>query len=127
MSANLSECTAANQGDIEALEPPQVSPPRRGHGFSRLNRQSGSEIFTKFDNVKSRIAWTPERRHRLQEMWDGGDKAPTIAAALGCKVGAVNVARARFGLKPRASYPDARKNRMNRRTKSSGWRSPLRG
>jgi DNA topoisomerase VI subunit B len=34
-------------------------------------------------------------------MWDRGDKAPAIAAALGCKVGAVNVARARFGLKPR--------------------------
>ena len=34
-------------------------------------------------------------------MWDRGDKAPVIAAALGCKVGAVNVARARFGLKPR--------------------------
>jgi Histidine kinase-, DNA gyrase B-, and HSP90-like ATPase len=34
-------------------------------------------------------------------MWDRGDKAPVIAAALGCKVGAVNVARARFGMKPR--------------------------
>jgi DNA topoisomerase VI subunit B len=34
-------------------------------------------------------------------MWDRGDKAPMIAAALGCKVGAVNVARARFGLTPR--------------------------
>ncbi len=34
-------------------------------------------------------------------MWDRGDKAATIAAALGCKVGAINVARARFGLKPR--------------------------
>jgi signal transduction histidine kinase len=34
-------------------------------------------------------------------MWDRGDKAPAIAAALGCKAGAVNVARARFGLKPR--------------------------
>jgi hypothetical protein len=34
-------------------------------------------------------------------MWDRGDKAPVIAAALGCKVGAINVARARFGLKPR--------------------------
>jgi Histidine kinase-, DNA gyrase B-, and HSP90-like ATPase len=30
-----------------------------------------------------------------------GDKAPVIAAALGCKVGAINVVRARFGLKPR--------------------------
>jgi Histidine kinase-, DNA gyrase B-, and HSP90-like ATPase len=34
-------------------------------------------------------------------MWDRGDKAPVIAAALGCKVGAVNIARARFGLTPR--------------------------
>jgi hypothetical protein len=70
-------------------------------GFSRLNRQPGAEIFTKFGNVKSRIQWTPERRQLLQEMWDRGDKAPTIAAALGCKVGAINVARGRFGLKPR--------------------------
>jgi hypothetical protein len=37
----------------------------------------------------------------LQGMWDRGDKVPAIAAALGCKVGAINVARARFGLKPR--------------------------
>jgi Histidine kinase-, DNA gyrase B-, and HSP90-like ATPase len=70
-------------------------------GFSRENPQSGSEVFTKFADVKSRIAWTPERRHQLQEMWDRGDKAPVIAAALGCKVGVINVARARFGLKPR--------------------------
>jgi hypothetical protein len=34
-------------------------------------------------------------------MWDRGEKTSAIAAALGCKVGAVNVARARFGLKPR--------------------------
>jgi hypothetical protein len=34
-------------------------------------------------------------------MWDRGDKAAAIATALGCKLGAVNVARARFGLKPR--------------------------
>jgi Histidine kinase-, DNA gyrase B-, and HSP90-like ATPase len=34
-------------------------------------------------------------------MWDRGEKAPLIAAALGCKVGAINVARARFRLKPR--------------------------
>src|SRR6516164_3031871 len=67
----------------------------------KLNRQPGSEVFTKFGNVKSRIAWTPERRKVLQEMWDRGDAAPAIAAAMGCKVGAINVARARFGLKPR--------------------------
>jgi Histidine kinase-, DNA gyrase B-, and HSP90-like ATPase len=36
-------------------------------------------------------------------MWERGDKAPAIGAAFGCKVGAVNVARARFGLKPRRS------------------------
>jgi hypothetical protein len=69
--------------------------------FSTLNRQPGSEIFTKFADVKSRISWTPERQQLLQEMWDRGDKAPVIAAALGCKVGAINVARARFGLTPR--------------------------
>jgi DNA topoisomerase VI subunit B len=34
-------------------------------------------------------------------MWERGDKASAIAEALGCKVGAVNVARARFGLAPR--------------------------
>ena len=70
-------------------------------GFSKLKDQPGSEIFTDFTDVKSRIVWTAERRQRLQEMWDRGDKAPVIAAALGCKVGAISVARARFGLKPR--------------------------
>jgi hypothetical protein len=70
-------------------------------GFSRLKLGSEAEVFTKFDNVKSRISWSPERRQLLQEMWDRGDKAPAIAAALGCKVGAVSVARGRFGLKPR--------------------------
>jgi hypothetical protein len=59
------------------------------------------EIFTKFGNVKSRISWTAERQQQFREMWDRGDKAPVIAAALRCKVGAINVARARFGLKPR--------------------------
>ena len=49
------------------------------------------------------MSWTAERRKQLQKMWDRGDKAPVIAAALGCKVGAINVARARFGLKPRRS------------------------
>jgi hypothetical protein len=34
-------------------------------------------------------------------MWDRGDKVPAIAATLGCKDSAINVARARFGLKPR--------------------------
>jgi len=34
-------------------------------------------------------------------MWDRGDKVADIAAALGCEAGAINVARARFGLKPR--------------------------
>ena len=75
--------------------------PASDAGFTKLNRQTGSEIFTKFADVKSRIAWTPESRKVLQEMWDRGDKAPVIAAALGCKVGVINVARARFGLKPR--------------------------
>jgi DNA topoisomerase VI subunit B len=34
-------------------------------------------------------------------MWDRGDRVSEIAEALGCKPGAVNVARARFGLKAR--------------------------
>jgi hypothetical protein len=34
-------------------------------------------------------------------MWERGEKASAIAAALGSKPGAVSVARARFGLKPR--------------------------
>ena len=69
--------------------------------FSLLKPETGSEVFTKFADVKSRISWTAERQNQLREMWDRGDKAPVIAAALGCNVGAVNVARARFGLKPR--------------------------
>ncbi len=69
--------------------------------FSRLNPQRGSEIFTKFAHVKSRIGWTAERRKQLQKMWDRGDKVSVIAGALGCNVGTVNVARARFGLTPR--------------------------
>jgi signal transduction histidine kinase len=69
--------------------------------FSRLKPQPQSEIFTKVANVKSRIIWTPERRKLLQEMWDRGEKASAIATALGCKVGAINVARARLGLKAR--------------------------
>jgi hypothetical protein len=74
----------------------------RRPGRPKLKRRPGSEIFTKFADVKSsRIIWTPDRRKLLEEMWQRGDKAPVIAAALGCKVGAINVARARFGLKPR--------------------------
>ena len=76
-------------------------PARCGPRFSKLNRRPETEILTKFDNVKSRVSWTAERRQKFQKMWDRGDKAHVIAAALGCKVGAVNVARARFGLKPR--------------------------
>jgi hypothetical protein len=101
MSTNLGECTAANQGGVEALEPPKVSPPRRDEGFCRLKRQPGSKVFTKFADVKSRTEWTPERRQRLQEMWDRGDKTADIAAALGCKVGSISVSRRRFDLKPR--------------------------
>jgi hypothetical protein len=72
------------------------------NGFSRLKRQLQSEIFTKSADVKSaHINWTSERQQQLREMWERGDKASAIAAALGCKIGAVNVARARFGLSPR--------------------------
>jgi Histidine kinase-, DNA gyrase B-, and HSP90-like ATPase len=80
---------------------PEALPARRGPGFSKLKRQPRSQVFTKSADVKCRISWTAERRQQLQEMWDRGDRAPVIAAALGCKVGAVNVARARFGLTPR--------------------------
>jgi hypothetical protein len=69
--------------------------------FSRVNPQPKPKIFTKFADVKSRIAWTPECRNVLQQMWERGDKASKIAAVLGVGIGAVNVARARFGLKPR--------------------------
>jgi len=74
-------------------------------GFSRLNLQPESEILTKFADVKSRMGWTPERRELLGVMWNRGDRTAAIAAALGCKVGAVNVARARFGLTPRRIVP----------------------
>ena len=47
------------------------------------------------------MSWTAERRQLLQKLWNRGDKASEIAAAMGCKVGVINVARARFGLKPR--------------------------
>ena len=80
---------------------PKVLDPR----FSRLNREPGSEVFTKFADVKSRISWTAERQQQLREMWDRGDKAPVIAAVLGCKIGAINVARSRFGLTPRRIVP----------------------
>lgn len=71
-------------------------------GFSLLKASPDSEIFTKPADVKSRrMTWTAERRRLLETLWERGEKAPAIAAALGCKVGAVNVARARFGLKPR--------------------------
>ena len=70
-------------------------------GFSRLKRRPGTKVFTKLAHVKSRTSWTAERHKLLADMWDRGESAPAIAAALGCKVGAVNVARARFGLKPR--------------------------
>jgi hypothetical protein len=80
---------------------PKAFRARRDPRFSMLNRRSGSEVFTKFPDVKSRISWTVERQQQLREMWDRGDKAPVIAASLGCKVGAINVARARFGLTPR--------------------------
>jgi hypothetical protein len=74
-------------------------------GFSKLKPEPGSEISTKFANVKSRISWTPERRKLLREMWDRGDKTSVIAEPLGCKVGALNAVRVRFKLKPRRNVP----------------------
>jgi hypothetical protein len=95
MTRDLSEPIAVlEQASSEEM------PVRREPRFSK-KRQSQSQVFTKFDNVKSRINWTAERRQQLQDMWDRGDKTSVIAAALGCKVGAINVARARFGLTPR--------------------------
>jgi Histidine kinase-, DNA gyrase B-, and HSP90-like ATPase len=82
-----------------------TSPVRQDAQFTKVKREPGSEIFTKFADVKSGVSWTAERRQLLQEMWDRGEKVPVIAAALGCKVGAINVARARFGLTPRRIVP----------------------
>ena len=72
---------------------------------TRADSAPKTKIFTKFADVKSRVSWTAERQQRLQKMWDRGDKAADIAAALGCKVGAISVARRRFGLKPRSVVP----------------------
>jgi hypothetical protein len=84
----------------------QAALPVQRPRFSLMKGAFRTEKFTKFADVKSpRLSWTAERRQRLQQMWDRGDKAPDIAAALCCKVGAVNVARARFGLKPRRTVP----------------------
>jgi hypothetical protein len=92
-------------------------------GSRRVKRRPETEIFTKFENVKSRTSWTAERRKLLEDMRDRGEKAAAIAAALGCKVGAVNVARAQFGLKPRRhvsgrppSQPDEPSHKIDRVT-----------
>ena len=69
--------------------------------FTLPKPQPEPKIFTRFADVKSRLSWTAERRKQLQNAWDRGDKVSAIAKALGCNVGAVNVARARFGLAPR--------------------------
>jgi hypothetical protein len=108
-----------SEGDFEKSTPAAASSPEpqnskseredagggnaeRGRpAMSADGRRPGTEIFTEFADVKSRTSWTAERRKLLQDMWDRGEKAPAIAGALGCNVGAVNVARARFGLKPR--------------------------
>jgi hypothetical protein len=106
LPAHAQAASAPQQGLVlydqaNPVEGTELTPAGTDARFSLLKRQPGSQIFTKFADVKSRIIWTPERRKLLQEMWERGEKAPTIAAALGCKAGAVNVARARFGLKPR--------------------------
>ena len=88
--------------DVETESAP---PDRQDARFSLLKRQPGSKVFTKFADVKSRPSWTPERRETLRRMWQRGDKTADIAAALGCKVGAISVARRRFGLKPRSVVP----------------------
>jgi hypothetical protein len=86
---------------VEATALPGAPHRAEPDGFSRIKRQAQSEIFTKLADVKSPTYWTARRKQLLQRMWERGDKASAIAAALGCKVGAVSVARARFGLKPR--------------------------
>jgi hypothetical protein len=90
--------TAVDPADAPAVANPEAA-------FSRVNPQPKPKIFTKFADVKSRTAWTPERRKVLQQMWERGDRASEIAAALGVGVGAVNVARARFDLTPRRKVP----------------------
>ena len=82
-------------------ESAKVSSDRQDARFTKLKRQPRSKIFTKLNDVKSPVSWTHERRRQLQKMWRGGDKVADIAAAMGCKVGAISVARRRFGLKPR--------------------------
>jgi DNA topoisomerase VI subunit B len=86
--------TPEDQTDAPAIEVAEAL-------FQQGKSAARSENFYKIRDVKSRIEWTDERRQQLERLWQRGDKAADIAAALGCKPGAVNVARARFGLKPR--------------------------
>jgi DNA topoisomerase VI subunit B len=85
----------------QALQIPLELEAPQGVAIQQAETDPPRENFYKAPNVKLRITWTPERQRQLAEMWERGEKPPAIAAALGCKVGAVNVARARFGLKPR--------------------------
>jgi hypothetical protein len=76
-----------------------ILPVHRDPRFSKLKRTPGTEILTKSADVKSaRINWTSERRQQLEAIWNRGDSAAAIAEAFGCKLGAISVARARFGL-----------------------------
>jgi hypothetical protein len=84
----------ATHGNAERGRPATSVDGLSAKGFSRLKRRPGTEVFTELPDVKSRTSWTAERRKLLEEMWDRGEKASAIAAALGSKVGAVNVARA---------------------------------
>jgi hypothetical protein len=85
--------------DVTSLTSPAIDPET---GFSLLKPDAGTEKITKLADVKSaRIGWTAERRQLLEDLWNRGETAAAIADVLGCKVGAVNVARARFGLIPR--------------------------
>jgi hypothetical protein len=93
---------ASGQDCLKSEAPDQALPVHQQPEFSRLNPARGPKNFTNFADVKSgRISWTAERRQQLKEMWNRGDSATTIAEVLGCKVGVVSVARARFGLQPR--------------------------
>jgi hypothetical protein len=105
---------------------PEAVPADRDPAFTKVKRP-GSQVFTKFGDVKSRrFGWTADRRQRLELMWDRGDKVADIADALGCKLGAVNVARAASSRAARSRAVRG-KSRTSRRTRSSAWRSSLRG
>jgi anti-sigma factor RsiW len=101
-------------------------------GFSKLKRRHGSQIFAKFDvksvqtlDVKSRIDWTAQRRQLLRRMWERGERVPAIAAAPGCKAGAVpRNAPARY---PALSVPAQRRQQARQRGRPLKWALKIAG